>query len=345
VNHVERFRAVMAFQPVDRLPKWEWAMWWDKTLARWRGEGLPDRLGDDVFAIHAYFGLDPYKQFWFGTIDPAATAAQNEVEGSVSGIDDYLRIRGVLFPNQAVSLAAMAPWFRRQAEGEAVVWTTLEGFFWFPRTLMGFTRLMLAYYDQPELIHRMNQDLLDFNLRMLDRIAGMGRPTFMTVAEDMSYNNGPMISREICDQFLSPYYRQLLERAREMDMVTFVDTDGDVTRLVPWIQSLGIHGVLPLERQAGVDGMTLRQSFPTLRMVGHFDKMVMPGGEEAMRVEFERLTPLVRSGGFIPSVDHQTPPGVSLEQYRAYLRLLEEYAHGWASGNAPGEAAFRHMND
>ena len=44
-----------------------------------------------------------------------------------------------------------------------------------------------------------------------------------------------------------------------------------------------------------------------------------------MRAEFERLAPLMRTGGFIPSVDHQTPPGVSLDQYRAYLLLLEEY--------------------
>jgi hypothetical protein len=34
---------------------------------------------------------------------------------------------------------------------------------------------------------------------------------------------------------------------------------------------------------------------------------------------------MMKSGGFIPSVDHQTPPGVSLDQYRTYLRLLEEY--------------------
>jgi hypothetical protein len=33
----------------------------------------------------------------------------------------------------------------------------------------------------------------------------------------------------------------------------------------------------------------------------------------------------MKTGGFIPSVDHQTPPGVSLEQYRCYLRLLDEY--------------------
>ena len=42
-----------------------------------------------------------------------------------------------------------------------------------------------------------------------------------------------------------------------------------------------------------------------------------------MRAEFERLVPLMKTGGFIPSVDHQTPPGVSLEQYRVYLAAAE----------------------
>ena len=71
--------------------------------------------------------------------------------------------------------------------------------------------------------------------------------------------------------------------------------------------------------------MALRRQFPEFALVGHYDKMVMPHGEAAMRAEFERLVPLMKTGGFIPSVDHQTPPGVSLEQYRAYLRLLKEY--------------------
>jgi hypothetical protein len=34
----------------------------------------------------------------------------------------------------------------------------------------------------------------------------------------------------------------------------------------------------------------------------------------------------MRSGGYIPSVDHQTPPEVSLDDYRLYLQLLKEYA-------------------
>ncbi len=324
MNHVERFRAVMNFQEVDRLPVWEWAMWWDKTIERWHGEGLPADL-TDIFQIHEYLGLDPYKQFWFSTTDSTIEAEQHHVEGIVSNMDDYMKHRANLFPDHSEAIEGMRPWIERQHRGDVVVWITLEGFFWFPRTLLGFSKLMLAFYEQPELLHRINHDLLDFNLRLLGQIEKTGYPTFMTVAEDMSYNNGPMISRDLMDEYLTPYYEKMLARAKEMGMLTIVDTDGDVTLLVPWLLDNGIEGVLPLERQAGVDAMALREEFPNLRMIGHYDKMIMNKGETAIRQEFERLRPLMKTGGFIPSVDHQTPPSVSLKEYRTYLRLFTEY--------------------
>ena len=326
MNHIERFRAVMNFQPVDRLPCWEWAMWWDETIRRWHHEGLPVQLKfSQVFDIAQHFGLDPYQQYWFSTTDPTIEATQHHVEGIVANMDDYLRVRPNLFPRHDAAIASMAAWAERQRRGDAVVWCTLEGFFWFPRTLMGFEKLMFAFVDQPELMHRINSDLLDFNLGLLDQILKVCVPTFMTVAEDMSYNHGPMISKRTFEEFIAPYYRRLLPRLRERGILPFIDTDGDVTLLVPWFEELGVDGFLPLERQAGVDGMRLRQRYPKLRMVGHFDKMTMNRGETAMRAEFERLAPLMKTGGFIPSVDHQTPPGVSLEQYGAYLRLLKDY--------------------
>ena len=60
-------------------------------------------------------------------------------------------------------------------------------------------------------------------------------------------------------------------------------------------------------------------------ILGNFNKLVMDQGEAAMRAEFERLLPVMRSGRFIPSCDHQTPPSVSLEQYGIYMRLMGEY--------------------
>jgi len=326
MNHVERFRAVMNFQPVDRMPRWEWAMWWDETIARWHGEGLPRKMKfSDVFDIAQYFGLDPYQQFWFSTTEATIEATQHHVEGIVANMDDYLRVKPRLYPDHSASIEAMRPWAERQARGEAVVWATLEGWFWFPRTLMNIERLSYAFYDQPELVHAMNHDLTEFNLRLIHQMSKVCVPTFMTLAEDMSYNHGPMISQQVFEEFLAPYYRRLIAALNDLNIPLIVDTDGDVTQLAPWLLDVGVAGVLPLERQAGVDGLKLREQFPTLRMVGHFNKLTMDRGEAAMRAEFERLGPLMKSGGFIPSVDHQTPPAVSMEQYRLYLRLLEEY--------------------
>jgi hypothetical protein len=295
------------------------------SMMRWQGEGLPKEYHfSQVFDIARHFGLAPYQQFWFSTTDPTIAATQHHVEGMVSNMDDYLRMRPELFPDHGASIRQMTEWAERQRRGEAVVWATVEGFFRFPRMLMGFEKMMYAYEDEPELLHLINQDLLDFNFRLLDQMLEVCVPTFMTIAEDMSYNSGPMISKRTFDEFIAPYYQKLVPRLQEHDMPLIMDTDGDVTMPVPWLRENGVSGVLPLERQAGVDGLKLRQQYPDFFFVGHFDKMTMNRGEEAMRAEFERLVPLMKSGGFIPSVDHQTPPGVSLGQYRCYLGLPDE---------------------
>jgi len=316
----------MNFQPVDHLPRWEWAMWWDKTIERWHQEGLPKDLHfSNVFGISEYLGLDPYIQFWFSTTESTIEATQHHTEGVVSSMDDYLKIRSQLFPDHSGAIESMRPWAEKQKEGEAVVWATLEGFFWFPRTLMDIERLSYAYYDQPELVHKINDDLLQFNLEIIQRMEKVCIPTFITFAEDMSYNHGPMISQKVFDEFMAPYYLKIMETLNELNVITIMDTDGDVTELVPWLNSVGIRGVLPLERQAGVDGNILREKYHDLFMIGHYNKLVMNQGEDTMRNEFERLVPIMKKGGFIPSVDHQTHPGVSFEQYRCYLKLLNEY--------------------
>ncbi len=76
----------------------------------------------------------------------------------------------------------------------------------------------------------------------------------------------------------------------------------------------------------GVDVSLYLDRHPDMTFIGHFDKMCMKVGESAMCAEFERLLPSMKRGGLIPSVDHQTPPDVSVENYRTYVALLKEYA-------------------
>lgn len=333
MNHVERFRALMSFRPVDRLPRIEWATWWNLTIERWKREGFPTSLRD-TFEISSYFGLDPYKQFWLPVrcADfPPPKGSESDTKrgigelGWVEGDDDYDALKPYLYPPIDDLLPEMRPWGERHNRGEVVTWITMSGFFWHPRTLFGIEPHFYAFYDQSELMHRMNQDLVEYHIDVLRGVAAACCPVFMTFAEDFSYNRGPMLSKDMFDEFMAPHYRQIVPLLRELGIIPIIDSDGDVTAMVPWLAEVGVNGFLPLERQAGVDGDTLRRSFPKLQIIGHFDKMTMPLGEGAMRAEFDRLLPLMRTGGFIPSVDHQTPPGVSLETYRIYLRLLREY--------------------
>ena len=134
-----------------------------------------------------------------------------------------------------------------------------------------------------------------------------------------------LLSNALFKEFLLPYYQRVIPSIKKYEVKVLVDSNGDIHSMIPWMLEAGIEGVYPLERQAGVDVNRIRMEYPGFLMMGGYDKMVMPLGEEAMRGEFERLLPLMKSGGYIPSVDHQTPPGVSLENYKIYVRLFGEY--------------------
>lgn len=320
----ERFRALMNFQPVDRLPVVEWAPWWDKTIDRWRSEGLGDL--SDRYAICEHFGQDIFRQGRFWLKGPKTPKPKRHLGGLIESMDDYERIRPTLYSMDRVNAHPWAQWAAEQQRGESVVWYNVDGFFWGPRVLMGVEAHLMGFYDQPELIHRINADLLDYQLKVLDAVCEVCVPDFICFAEDMSYNHGPMLSGDLFEAFLAPYYRRIVPRIHERGAWVFVDTDGDVTIPTDWYLGVGFDGFLPLERMAGVDVAALRRRHPKLRMIGAFDKTVMHRGQAAIAAEFQRLLPVARQGGFVISCDHQTPPGVSLADYQLYMKLFGEYA-------------------
>lgn len=321
----ERFSYVLnSKRNVDRLPIIEWASWWDKTLDRWRKEGLPGEI--DPEEVQEYLGLDMLRQFWLGPVKETFPSLEYG-HGIVYNNEDYDKIKEHLFPERISEsvIGRLRCLKELHQEDELVIWITLDGFFWFPRFLFGIEGHMYAFYDHPDLLHRINTDLAEFNIHIVEEFCKVLEPDFMTFAEDMSYNHGSMLSYELFQEILLPYYRKVIPVLKKHNIVPLVDTDGNVECMIPWLIEAGIEGVLPLERQAGVDVARIRKDFPHFKMIGGYDKMVMSQGEEVMRKEFERLLPVMKSGGYIPSCDHQTPPEVSLESYKIYLELMKEY--------------------
>lgn len=323
MHNRERFNAILNFQPVDRMPVIEPFTWWDLTIDRWRSEGLPD--GIDLFD---YFGLDKQLQMWIGP-GPEDNPEGEEGKGwDVASIDEYAEVMKYLYPRQAFDAEKVNQLKSPHNAGEITFWITVEGFFWWPRVLFGIEKHLYAFYDNPELMHKINSDLLAYNKRVIAEVCELDVPDFITIAEDMSYRSGSMIGKKLFDEFMKPYYLELVAAAKECGVrKVFVDTDGEFYRLVPWFHDeCGVDGFVPCERQAGMDLAELRKRHPKLNIIGGFDKMKMSRGEDEMRAEFEHALPALKTGGIILGTDHQTPPEVSLEEYKKYVGMLREYA-------------------
>ena len=318
----ERFTKVLHFEKPDQLPLIEWAAWWGLTFDRWKTEGLDPAMDSDQSL--EYFGLENLK-----CIGAAPSIPHYSHEGNpVRNEDDYDElvknglwsdavIEGLV--NDAKSLK------ERHENGDFSIRIWLDGFFWFPRRLFGIEEHLYSFYDEPDLLKRMNSDLADYNIRAIKALYEVDTPDFVGFGEDMSYNHGPMLSEEMFNEFLAPYYKRVIPEIKKKDVPVLVDSDGDITEMIPWLMSVGLEGIYPLEKQAGVDICKIREMYPKFLMLGGYDKMCMSKGEAEMRAEFERILPVMKSGGYIPSVDHQTPPEVSFENYKIYAKLFKEY--------------------
>ena len=324
----ERFARYLAGQSVDRMPAIEWAPWWHLTLGRWYGEGLPAECAG-VEAIQDYFGLDKCLQTGVSYFTPASPAViPGSGVGCMEDEADWARIKPTLFPDvRTVIPEAHFDWLQRTHErGDTLHFFTVEGFFWYPRVLFGIENHLYSFYDYPELYKEMCEAYSDWLVELFDYVFSRFHFDFMSFAEDMSYNSGPMISKECFDEFLAPFYRKVIPVIHKHGIPVFIDSDGDITMAVDWYASVGADGMFPLERQAGVDVSTYLDKQPQMAFLGHFDKMCMKHGAQAMRAEFARILPSMQRGKVISSVDHQTPPDVSMEHYKAYVALLHEYA-------------------
>ena len=202
----ERFRRFLAGEPVDRSPAIEWAPWWRLTVERWHGEGMPEEI-KSVEQIQEYFGLDKCLQ----TSVTCKTAATPRPAGHGLGImedeEDWAELRKTLFPpvETVLSEARFAELERRRARGDTLQFFTVEGFFWYPRTLFGIENHLYSFYDYPELYPEMCEAYADWLIELFRYVFSRFRFDFMSFAEDMSYNLGPMISRECFEEFLAPF--------------------------------------------------------------------------------------------------------------------------------------------
>jgi hypothetical protein len=194
------------------------------------------------------------------------------------------------------------------------------GFYGSIRFLVGEMNLLYLYYDDPALVKSILNFLTEFWINMAEEILSRYDILVCAFWEDMSGKTGPLIGPNIFKEFMSPCYKKLISFLRTKGVRHFiVDTDGNVSQLIPLFLEAGITGMLPFEKQADNDLIKIRKEYPALQMAGGFNKNVLARGRPEIDRELEETKYMIQLGGYIPYCDHLVPPNVPWDNY-CYFR-------------------------
>lgn len=199
------------------------------------------------------------------------------------------------------------------------------GFFGSVRFLIGEKDLYFAYYDNPRLIKDICDYMCDFWINIAEELISKMDFDAVVFWEDMSGKNGSLISPQTFREFMTPYYKRIVGFLKNKGMKNFiVDTDGNVSGLIPLFLEAGVNGMYPFEQQATNDLIEIRKKYPELVMLGGFDKNTLLKDKAAIDRELEKMGWMINAGGYIPFADHLIPPNSPWENFRYYREKLKE---------------------
>jgi uroporphyrinogen-III decarboxylase len=204
----------------------------------------------------------------------------------------------------------------------------ITGFYAFGRAMMGTAAFTPAFYVDSELVRDMMDTYADFLVEVMKEAVETlkSRIDWVFWYEDLAHGVGPNISPRLFKDFILPNLKKVTGFLNKngIDLV-IMDCDGNFGALMPLLWEGGIRGALPLEVNAGIDAVQLRKQYGrTWRFIGNIDKRELPKGEQAIRREVDRRVPwLKEDGGYIPALDHEVPPNVSLKDFTFYADYLK----------------------
>jgi len=197
------------------------------------------------------------------------------------------------------------------------------GYYSMLREWMGTENLSCMFYDNPKLIDACLDFLTQYIFELLKKALNEVKIDYVIIHEDLCYKNGPLISPELFRKSFLPNYKMYVEFIKNNGVeLVFVDTDGDFEKLIPLFLEAGVDGFVPLEVAAGMDPVYLRKKFgKSFAMWGGVDKREISKGKIEIEKIIKHLQPVIEQGGYIPTIDHTVQPGVSLENFKYYLKL------------------------
>jgi uroporphyrinogen decarboxylase len=208
----------------------------------------------------------------------------------------------------------------------------LVGGYMYLSSLMGSERLLYAFYDMPDLIHDCMQTWLELADAVTARHQDYVTIDQLIFDEDICHKHGPFISRDMIQEFLFPYYQQLISniKSRQIDSTRHlyiqIDSDGFAVPIISFYkEAIGMDVMGPFEVTGGCDVVEIGKQHPDLVIFGGIDNRILAENKQIIDSHVEYILPAMRErGGYIPTCGHGVLAEVPYENYLYYRKRCLE---------------------
>lgn len=351
----ERFNRQMHYQPVDRCFNMEFG-YWDENFKEWPifvENGITNNHEADIFfnfdRIVTIGGpvwmVPPFENKTVEIRENTRVLINDDgllaevpldghdtiphyIKSSVVTPDDWVRVKAERFriddPRRVIDVERLKR--EHPADRDYPLGVNTGSMIGKIRDMLTFEGLAYTIYDYPQMVEDMVETACQLVEYQLDQLLPHFQFDFAAGWEDICYKSGPIVNPKWFRRVITPRYKRIHEKlsAHGID-IWWIDCDGDVRPILPYMMEGGVNCLFPYEVNSCTHpGDLLREYGKELRIMGGFDKIEMGKGRAAIDAYMETLVPLVERGGYIPFCDHRCPPNVDPDDYLYYLDRKEQ---------------------
>ena len=213
-------------------------------------------------------------------------------------------------------------------EGMGII-TGVGGVFTRMWMLLGFERMSLAIFEEPELLAAVFERVGRIQCEVLRRLVKKPRVFAVWYGDDLAYTEALIVSPSVLRKHLWPWFEEMAAIAHGAGMPFIMHSDGDLTAVLDDLVALGLDAVHPIEPKA-MDIRELKQRYRgKLALIGNVDLNVLGLGtpDETRQFVRELIRDVAPGGGFALSSSNSVTPYVRIENYRAMLRAASDFGH------------------
>ena len=213
-------------------------------------------------------------------------------------------------------------------KGDLAVAGVVDGPFTKCWLLSGFDLFAKSVYLKPAAVHKLldkvTRYIIDVGIGLIETGVDL-----IWIADDLGTVKGPFLNPSIFRKIIFPYFKKIVDTFKKRGVKVLLHSDGQIMPLMDDLVQMGLDGIHPIERKAGMDLLEMKEKYgDKITLIGNVDATyLLPYGsrEEIEKQVLECIKTAAPGGGYILASDHSIHEGVQPKNAIIMFKAARKY--------------------